>query len=318
MIQAEKLASERSFIVKSIAREMGFDFVGISKAEKLEKEADYLESWLSQQRHGSMAWLANHFDKRTDPRVLVPGAQSVISLLLNYYPEDVQKEPNAPRMSRYAYGEDYHSYIRQKLRAMVERIQEEIGDIQGRVFVDSAPVMDKAWAVRSGLGWMGKHTNLIHPKRGSYFFIAEIISDLELQPDGPIKDYCGSCTRCLDACPTDAILSPHVLDASRCISYLTIELKEEMPAEFKGKMENWMFGCDICQEVCPWNRFAKPHNDPVFDAPEGLMEMKKSDWYELTEEVFDRVLGRSAVKRTGYARLMRNLRFLQESPEGDE
>lgn len=255
--------------------------------------------------------MANHFDKRLDPTKLVPGAKSVISLMYNYYPEQTQQDPNAPKIARYAYGTDYHFVIKDKLREMMQLIEDELGEINGRVFVDSAPVMERSWAKLSGLGWTGKHTLLINKGSGSYYFLAEIISDLELEYDGPVKDYCGTCTACIDACPTDAI-TPYEVDASKCISYLTIELKDEIPQEFKGQMKNWAFGCDICQEVCPWNRFARPHNEPEFHPKDKLMQMDETEWHEITEEVFREVFKRSPVKRTKYAGLKRNLKFLRE------
>lgn len=310
MTQADLTASDRSRRVKELAKELGFSFAGISQAVQLDEEARFLEQWLNKGMHGQMRWMENHFDKRIDPRVLVPGARSVISLLLNYYTEQPQRDPEAPKLSMYAYGEDYHTVIREKLHALVQRIRESIGDVEGRVFVDSAPVMDKAWAQRSGMGWIGKNSNLITKSQGSFFFIAELIIDLELEPDGPVKDYCGSCTRCIDACPTDAIVEPYVVDGSKCISYFTIELKESIPVSEKGKFENWMFGCDICQQVCPWNRFAQEHNEPAFRPAEGLLDMTHNDWVELTEDVFKKVFGKSAVKRTGFEGLKRNIRFL--------
>jgi len=259
--------------------------------------------------------MADHFDKRLDPTKLVPGAKSVVSVLLNYYPEKQQEYELAPQISKYAFGKDYHLVIKEKLKTLAQFIEENIGEVHGRAFVDSAPVMDKAWAKRSGLGWVGKNTNLIHPREGSFFFIGELILDLELEPDGPIKDYCGTCTACLDACPTDALIAPYQIDASRCISYLTIELKDEIPNEFKGKMENWAFGCDICQDICPWNRFSKPHSEPDFEPDADLLGMKKSDWEEITEEVFKELFSNSAVKRTKFEGLKRNLRFLNSSEE---
>lgn len=298
--------------IKEKARDLGFFYCGISRADFLEEEAPRLEKWLKNARHGKMGYMENHFDKRLDPRLLVDGAKSVVSLLLNYYPEKRQTEA-APKLSKYAYGEDYHDVIRDKLRALMAWIQEHIGEVNGRVFVDSAPVMDKAWAKKSGLGWIGKNSNLIHPKHGSFFFIAELIIDLELAPDGPIKDYCGTCTRCIDACPTDAIVEPYVVDGSKCISYLTIELKDQLlPDTFRGKMDDWMFGCDICQDVCPWNRFSKPHNEPRFNPHEQLLSMTQSDWKDLTEEVFRELFRHSAVKRTKWTGLTRNIRFLTD------
>jgi epoxyqueuosine reductase len=298
-------------LIKSKSKELGFMYCGISKATFLEEEAHRLETWLNRSYQGKMGYMENHFDKRLDPRLLVPGAKSVVSLLLNYYPEANQQDPSAPKISKYAYGEDYHVVIKDKLFQLFEFIQNEIGEVGGRVFVDSAPVMDKAWAKKSGLGWVGKNANLIHPKHGSFFFIAELILDLELEPDGPIKDYCGSCTRCIDACPTQAIVEPYVVDGSKCISYLTIELKDQLiPSEFKGKMENWAFGCDICQDVCPWNRFSKPHNESRFTPSENILGMKQNEWSELTEEVFQELFKNSAVKRTKFDGLKRNIKFL--------
>ncbi|TNF00536.1 MAG: tRNA epoxyqueuosine(34) reductase QueG, partial [Bacteroidetes bacterium] len=297
-------------LIKRKANELGFFYCGFSKAEFLEEEAPRLEKWLKEEMQGSMSYMENHFDKRLDPRLLVPGAKTVISLLLNYYPDNTEQNSDY-KISKYAYGNDYHDVIKDKLRELFHFITEEIGSIEGRVFVDSAPVMDKAWAKKSGLGWIGKNANLIHPKHGSFFFIAELIIDLELEPDGPMKDYCGTCTRCIDACPTDAIVQPYVVDGSKCISYLTIELKDELiPKEFSGKMENWMFGCDICQDVCPWNRFSKPHVEPLFDPHEDLLRLKNNDWQELSEEVFAKLFRNSAVKRTKYKGLKRNIKFL--------
>ncbi len=295
--------------VKAIARSLDFMYCGVSKADFLEEEAPRLTEWLKKGNHGKMHYMENHFDKRLDPRKLVPGARSVVSLLYNYYTEDIQPD-EAPKISRYAYGKDYHFVIKDKLKQFFTELQESIGDIEGRVFVDSAPVMDKAWAKRSGLGWVGKNTNLIHPKEGSFFFIAELIIDLPLEPDGPIKDYCGTCTRCIDACPTDALES-YEIDAKKCISYMTIELKDEiLPKEAEGQMENWMFGCDICQEVCPWNRFAKQHQEPAFEPHPSLKSMDERDWKELTREVFNEIFRKSPVKRTKYSGLMRNIRHL--------
>lgn len=300
-------------LIKEKARDLGFFFCGISKADFLDEEAPRLEKWLNDQRHGKMNYMENHFDKRLDPRLLVDGAKSVVSLLLNYYPAEKQPE-NTYKISKYAYGQDYHHVIKEKLKEFFQFIQDEIGEVGGRMFVDSAPVLDKAWAKKSGLGWIGKNSNLINTKSGSFFFIAELILDLELEPDGPIKDYCGTCTRCIDACPTDAIVEPYVVDGSKCISYLTIELKDEiLPHEFKGKMEDWMFGCDICQDVCPWNRFSKPHNTPAFDPHEQLLQMNKSDWEDLTEEVYREIFKKSAVKRTKLNGVKRNVNFLKSS-----
>lgn len=299
--------------IKTKSADLGFMFCGISKADFLEDEAKHLEEWLNRSYQGKMAYMSNHFDKRLDPRLLVPGAKSVVSLLLNYFPEEEQKDKEAPKISKYAFGEDYHYVIKDKLFELFKFIHEEIGEVAGRVFVDSAPVMDKAWAKRSGLGWVGKNTNLIHPKHGSFFFIAELIIDLELEPDGPIKDYCGTCTRCIDACPTEAIVEPYVVDGSKCISYLTIELKDHIiPSEFKGKMDNWAFGCDVCQDVCPWNRFSKKHNESRFKPNSDLLELKSDDWQEITEDIFQELFKLSPVLRPGYEGLKRNIAFLTE------
>ena len=258
-----------------------------------------------------MAYMENHFDKRLDPRLLVEDAKTVISFLLNYYPEEPQRDTDAPKISKYAYGEDYHFVIKDKLKELIHFMKEHIGDINGRAFVDSAPLMDKAWAKKSGLGWIGKNSNLIHPKEGSFFFIAELIVDVEIEPDGPIKDYCGTCTRCIDACPTDAIVKPYVVDGSKCISYLTIELKDEiLPNEFKGKMDNWMFGCDVCQDVCPWNRFSKVSQEPRFKPAFSLLDFTAADWNDLSQETFQQIFKNSAVKRTKFEGLKRNISFL--------
>ncbi len=294
--------------IKQKAAELGFFYCGISEAGFLEEEAPRLENWLKRSMHGEMGYMENHFDKRLDPRILVPGAKSVVSLLLNYFPEQTQPE-DALKISKYAYGTDYHFVIKDKLKTLLELINEEIGEVDGRCFVDSAPVLDKAWAKKSGLGWVGKNSNLINPKSGSFFFIAELIIDLELEYDGPIKDYCGTCTRCLDACPTGAITEPYVVDGSKCISYFTIELKGQIPEEVNGQFGNWVFGCDICQDVCPWNRFSTPHREPAFQPHEKLTQLSKSDWQEITQEVFQELFRKSAVKRTGFKGLQRNILF---------
>lgn len=300
-------------LIKAKAKALGFDFCGISKAEFLEEEAPRLEAWLNRNYHGKMAYMANYFDKRLDPRLLVEGAKSVITLILNYYPEKkLSQGDGALKLSKYAYGKDYHFVMKDKLKDLMETISEEIGEVNGRIFVDSAPVMDKAWAKKSGVGWMGKHTNLINREIGSFFFIGEIICDLELQPDGAIKDYCGTCTRCIDACPTGAITEPYVVDGSKCISYYTIELKEAIPEEAKGKFENWIFGCDICQDVCPWNSFARPHTTPEFNFHPQLEGFTKNDWEEITEEIFQEIFRRSAVKRTKLEGLRRNIEFVKD------
>lgn len=305
--------SKNTQLIKSESKRLGFDYCGISKADFLEEEAPRLENWLNKNMHGQMSYMQNHFDKRLDPRLLVPGARSVISLLLNYFPAEGQEDETAPKISKYAYGEDYHFVIKEKLNQLLEFIKEHIGDVDGRVFVDSAPVMDKVWAKKGGLGWIGKNSNLINKESGSFYFIAELILDLELEEDGPIKDYCGTCTRCIDACPTDAIVAPYVVDGSKCISYFTIELKENIPAEVKGKFDNWAFGCDICQDVCPWNSFSKPNTEKYFQPNAELLGMTKNDWQELTEVTFKRVFKNSAVKRTKFSGLKRNIDFIKIS-----
>jgi epoxyqueuosine reductase len=297
-------------LLKTKATELGFFYCGFSKADFLEEEAPRLEKWLNLNYQGKMSYMANYFDKRLDPRLLVDDAKTVVSLLLNYYPEEIQNA-ESPKISKYAYGEDYHTVIKDKLKELIKYLKENIGEINGRAFVDSAPVMDKVWANKSGLGWIGKNSNLIHPKEGSFFFIAELILDIEIEPDGPMKDYCGTCTRCIDACPTGAIVQPYVVDGSKCISYLTIELKDELlPNEFKGKMDNWMFGCDICQDVCPWNRFSKITQEQRFKPNPLLLELKSNDWKELNEEAFNQLFKHSAVKRTKFTGLQRNIKFL--------
>jgi epoxyqueuosine reductase len=298
-------------IIKSEARRLGFLSCGISKAGFLEEEAPRLEQWLLNGHQGSMAYMENHFDKRLDPRKLVPGAKSVVSLLYNYFPEDEQAE-GTYKISKYAYGEDYHFVVRDKLNELMAHIHEEIGAVQGRVFVDSAPVLEKAWAARSGLGWLGKNTNLISKQVGSFFFLAELIIDLELPQDGPVTDHCGQCTACIDACPTQAIIAPYVVDGSKCISHLTIELKSEIPSEFSGQMDDWMFGCDVCQDVCPWNRFSKPHSEPRFKPKPELLKKEPAEWRELTQEVFGHLFEKSPVQRTRYQGLMRNIKFLED------
>lgn len=306
-------SDNRKSLIKQKASELGFMYTGFSKAEFLEKEAKELEVWLNRSFHGKMSYMENHFDKRLDPRLLVEGARTVVSLLFNYYSSSVQDDPDAPKISKYAYGEDYHNVIKDKLKELMQFMIDEIGEINGRIFVDSAPVMDKAWAKRSGLGWMGKHTNIVHPKHGSFFFLAELIIDLEIEPDGPIKDYCGTCTRCIDACPTEAIVQPYVVDGSKCISYLTIELKDAiLPDQFRGKMDNWMFGCDVCQDVCPWNRFSKPHTEPRFQPHSDLLGMSTRDWKDLSQEIFNELFKNSAVKRAKYTGLKRNIDFLTD------
>ncbi len=304
--------NRKGTFIKEKAKNWGFEHCGISKAEFLEEEAPRLESWLKEKRNGEMQYMENHFDKRLNPSKLVPGAQSVISLLYNYYPKEFQRV-DSYHISKYAYGKDYHKVVKKKLLALVKELQEELGNFECRVFVDSAPVMEKAWAKKSGLGWIGKNSNLIHPQKGSFFFLAEIICDLELDPDTPIKDYCGTCTRCLDACPTEAIYEPYQVDGSKCISYFTIELKEELPENMKGKFEDWMFGCDICQDVCPWNRFSTPTLEEKFNPKPEILNYSKEDWEEITEEIFDEMFQGSAVKRTKFSGLKRNIEFLSNS-----
>lgn len=285
---------------------------GIAKADFLEEEAPRLEEWLKRGYQGEMAWMENHFDKRLDPRKLVEGAQSVVSVLLNYYPEKQQSDPAAPKLAKYAYGEDYHFVIKRKLKDLLRFIRSEIGAVDGRAFVDSAPVMDRAWAAKAGLGWQGKHTLLLSKGAGSFYFIGELIIDLELLPDTPVADHCGSCTRCIDACPTDAIVAPNLLDSNKCISYLTIELKDQIPDRFRDDLEGWAFGCDICQDVCPWNRFSAPTQEEAFQPSPELLEMSATDWQEITEETFKRVFKKSAVKRAKFDGLKQNLRFLRK------
>ena len=304
-------SSNYSKIIKSESKRLGFLSCGISKAGFLEEEAPRLENWLNNQMNGQMSYMENHFDKRLNPTLLVDDAKSVISLLLNYYPSEIQNE-NSYKISKYAYGQDYHHVIKEKLKELLHLIQSEIGEVSGRAFVDSAPVLDKAWAAKSGLGWVGKNSNLITQKVGSFYFIAELIIDLELEYDSPTTDHCGSCTACLDACPTEAIVAPYVVDGSKCISYFTIELKDNLPQEMKGKFDDWMFGCDVCQDVCPWNRFSKPHNEPLFEANSDILNFSKTDWEEITVDTFQKVFKNSAVKRTKYEGLLRNINFLKK------
>ncbi|HEY5327519.1 MAG TPA: tRNA epoxyqueuosine(34) reductase QueG [Mucilaginibacter sp.] len=302
-----------SSLIKNEAKKLGFMFCGISKAEFLEEEAPRLEVWLKKGMHGEMQYMENHFDKRLDPRLLVDGAKSVISLGLNYFTDKEQADPLSPKISKYAYGTDYHLVIKDKLKQLLQVINEKIGEVNGRAFVDSAPVLDKAWAKKAGLGWIGKNTNLISKQLGSFFFLAELITDLELEYDiEPAADHCGTCTKCIDACPTEAIVAPYIVDGSRCISYLTIELKNEIPDDFKGKMDNWMFGCDICQDVCPWNKFSVLHSEPAFTPLPSLLDISKKEWEDITEDVFQKVFRNSAVKRTKFKGLKRNIDFLNE------
>lgn len=304
--------SEYTSFIKGEAKRLGFLSCGISKAGFLEKEAPLLEIWLNNGCHGEMRYMEKHFDKRLDPTKLVEAAKSVISLSLNYYSDQRQQDKTAPKISKYAFGEDYHSVIKSKLKCLLESIREHIGEVDGRAFVDSAPVLDKAWAKKAGLGWIGKNSNLISKKAGSFFFLAELIIDLELEYDvDPAVDHCGTCTRCIDACPTEAIVAPYVVDGSRCISYLTIELKNEIPSEFKGKMDNWMFGCDICQDVCPWNKFSVLHTEPSFIPHHDLLGINSAECQEITQDIFNKVFKNSAVKRTKFKGLKRNIDFLR-------
>ncbi|SHI89199.1 epoxyqueuosine reductase [Mesonia phycicola] len=297
-------------LIKDEALRLGFMSCGISKAGFLEDEAPRLEKWLNENRNGEMQWMENHFDKRLNPTLLVDDAKSIVSVLLNYYPHEIQQE-DSYHLSKYAYGQDYHFVIKDKLKHLLQFIKKEIGEVSGRAFVDSAPVLDKAWAAKSGLGWIGKNSNLLSKKTGSFFFIAELIIDLELEYDTPVTDHCGSCTACIDACPTDAIYEPYKVDGSKCISYYTIELKDSIPASERGKFNDWMFGCDICQDVCPWNRFSKPHTEPLFNPHPDLLQMTKEDWKEITKETFQEIFKKTAVKRTKYDGLKRNINFLE-------
>ena len=300
-----------SNLIKSKAMTFGFQSCGISKADFLEEEAPHLEKWLKNNFHGEMKYMENYFDKRLDPRLLVEGSKSVISLSYNYFPEEIQANKDF-KLAKYAYGEDYHDVIKDKLRLMIAELQEEIGEFSFRVFVDSAPVLEKAWAKKSGIGWVGKNSNLITKKNGSFYFLAEIICDLDLIQDYEVTDHCGSCTKCIDACPTQAIVSDKIIDGSKCISYATIELKDQIPDFFKDKMEDWMFGCDICQDVCPWNRFSAPTLEEKFRPNSEIKNFTKQEWKDITQEVFSTVFRKSAVKRTKFAGLKRNLDFLSE------
>lgn len=303
--------TQRSILLKEKALQLGFFICGISKAGFMLEEAVNLERWLNHNYHGDMNYMANHFDKRVDPTVLVPGAKSVISLAYNYYNPIKQSDPEAPKLAMYAYGKDYHKVLRKKLNVLFEWIKTTFGEVDGRIFVDSAPVLERDWAKRSGLGWIGKNTLLVNPKKGSYFFLAEIILDLELQYDAPINDYCGTCTKCIDACPTDAI-SPngYIMDGSKCISYLTIELKKAIPESYRDKLKNWMFGCDICQQVCPWNRFSEVHTEENFIPKQELLSMTREEWKDISKPIFEIIFEGSSVNRTKYEGLKRNLDFL--------
>ena len=302
---------EYAQLIKVEAKRLGFLSCGVSKAEFLDEEAPRLESWLNKNMHGNMQYMENNFDKRLDPTLLVEGSKSVISLTYNYYTDKLQQDTNAPKISKYAYGIDYHFVIKEKLKQLLEFIKSDIGEVHGRAFVDSAPIMEKAWAKKSGLGWIGKNSNLITQRVGSFYFIAELIVDLDLEVDHAVTDHCGSCTACVDACPTEAITEPYQVDGSKCISYFTIELKDNIPSEFKGKFDHWMFGCDICQDVCPWNRFSKHHSQPLFNPKPELLSMSKKDWEEITQETFNKVFQKSPVNRAKYSGINRNIRFLK-------
>lgn len=305
-----KNSQHRTAFIKAEAKRLGFLSCGISKAGFLEEEAPRLEYWLNQNHHGEMKYLEDHYDMRLNPTLLVHGAKSVISLLLNYYPPQEQIK-DSYKISKYAYGKDYHNVIKKKLKKLLRSIRTEIGEVPGRAFVDFAPVMDKAWAAKSGLGWMGKSSNLLTQQVGSFYFIAELIVDLELDYDNPTTDHCGTCTACIDACPTQAIVAPYVVDGSKCISYFTIELKENIPNEMKGQLDDWIFGCDVCQDVCPWNKFSKPHSEPLFSPYPELLSYTKKDWEEITEETFAKVFPNSPLKRTKLDGLKRNITFLK-------
>lgn len=297
-------------LLKKWASELGFSHCGIAKSTYLEEEAPKLDAWLKNNYHGKMKYMENHFDMRLNPKLLVPNAKSVISLTYNYF-TDKQQNPDAPKISKYAYGEDYHFVVKDKLKELLYRLEQQIGEINGRCFVDSAPILERVWAKRAGIGWLGKNSLLINKKQGSFFFLAEIIVDVDfIYDDEFITDHCGTCTACVDACPTDAILLNNTIDGSKCISYFTIELKDSLPTEYKNKFENWMFGCDVCQDVCPWNRFSIPHQEPRFTANDKILKMNRKEWKELTKDVFDELFKKSAVKRTKYEGLKRNIDFL--------
>ena len=307
---ADSKKNDYSKLIKAESKRLGFLSCGISKAGFLEEEAPRLEHWLNQNHHGEMKYMENHFDKRLNPTLLVDDAKSVISLLLNYYPSETQNSESY-KISKYAYGQDYHFVIKEKLKELLHTIQTEIGEVSGRAFVDSAPVLDKAWAAKSGLGWIGKNSNLLTQQIGSFYFIAELVVDLDLEYDYATTDHCGTCTACIDSCPTEAIVTPYVVDGSKCISYFTIELKDNIPTEMKGKMDDWIFGCDVCQDVCPWNKFSKSHSEPLFDPNPQLLSFTKKDWEEITEDTFKTVFKNSGVKRTKLEGLQRNIKFLK-------
>lgn len=311
MGRTRHIGEERASRIRQWAAELGFSAVGFAKAGRLDGEEPRLAAWLKEGRHGNMGYLERNFEKRLDPTLLLPGTRTVISLLYNHYSEARQEDPEAPRISTYAYGEDYHFVVKWKLKELLKWMRRDWGDIGGRVYVDSAPILERAWAARSGLGWIGKHGLMLNKEGGSHFFLGEILVDLELPADAPVTDHCGSCTRCIDACPTGAIIRPQVVDGSRCISYFTIELKDALPEPMAGRFGNWMFGCDICQEVCPWNRHATPHEEPAFEPSPELLRMTRREWVDLKEETFDTLFRKSPVQRTGYAGLRRNIDFLE-------
>lgn len=303
-------------LIKEWTQQLGFSYCGIARARMLNEDARRLESWLNKGMHGNMHYMEKNFDLRVDPTKLVPGARSVITLLMNYYPGQ-QQQAETPRISKYAWGEDYHEVIRPKLNELLLRMREHIGAVEGRGFVDSAPVLERSWATLSGAGWIGKNGNLISKQSGSFFFIATLIVDLELDYDDPFaKDFCGTCTKCIDACPTDAILPDKTINGSKCISYFTIELKDVLiPDEMKGKFADWMFGCDTCQDVCPWNRFSKPGNEPAFSPIPEILNLKTQEWEALTEEGFRKIFKKSPLKRSKFGGIQRNIRFLQYPSE---
>jgi epoxyqueuosine reductase len=302
--------SHRTKIIKDIATRLGFDYCGIAKAQRLDDDAERLQQWLHKGMHGTMQYMENHFEMRVDPSRLVPGARSVITLLKNYYPPESQKD-TAPRIAKYAYGKDYHLVIRERMKSFLATIHDELGEVNGRGFVDSAPVLERSWAQRSGLGWIGKNGNLLTREAGSFFFIATLITDLDLEYDDPfVKDLCGTCTRCIDACPTEAILPGKVVDGSKCISYFTIELKEQLiPSEMQGRFQDWSFGCDTCQDVCPWNRFSKPHHEVEFAPIQEVLDLSTREWMEMSEEAFKKIFRDSAISRTKWKGMQRNIRF---------
>ena len=312
MSRSKHVASERSKWLKAKAHELGFVSIGISKAEELSEEAPRLERWLKEGMHGEMKYMEGHFEKRLDPRKLVPGTKSIVSLLFNYHNPEANTRDDEFKISQYALGTDYHFVLKKKLKELLKLMKEEWGDLDGRVFVDSAPVLERVWAAKSGLGWIGKNSLLLSKKMGSYFFTAEMMLDLEFAYDTPVADHCGACTSCIDSCPTGAIIQPYVVDGSKCISYFTIEIKGQIPEPMAGKFDDWIFGCDVCQEVCPWNRHSTKTSEPEFEPSVGLLEMTKSDWVDLTEEVFRDYFKSSPVMRTGFEGLKRNIKFVQK------